>query len=346
MMVANAAPLPLPSHQLSPYKGLIPYSEADAAFFFGRDAERDVTIANLMASRLTLLYGESGVGKSSLVRAASRRTCGTRRAKTCIARDRPNPVSWSSIPGATIRWLHWLTPPRPPPRLPGKWRRARCRNMQSGSLVDAFARAADTVEGSLVVILDQFEEYFLYHPDEDGPGTFAYEFPQALASQRLNVSFLLAIREDALAKLDRFDRPIPNVFGNYLRIEHLDRAAGRLAIEQPVVEFNRLNGLEGTAASISIEPELVEAVLDEVKIGRVMIGEHGRGAIDGANPAMMRDDADRIETPYLQLVMSRLWGEDAAPANHAGAGVSVLRLATLQRLGGAERIVRSTWTPR
>ena len=51
----------------SPYKGLMPYTEADAAFFFGRDAEREVIIANLRAARLTLLYGESGVGKSSVL---------------------------------------------------------------------------------------------------------------------------------------------------------------------------------------------------------------------------------------------------------------------------------------
>ena len=53
----------------SPYKGLIPYSEEDAPFFFGRDAEREIITANLMASRLTLLYGASGVGKSSVLRA-------------------------------------------------------------------------------------------------------------------------------------------------------------------------------------------------------------------------------------------------------------------------------------
>src|SRR5262249_55508157 len=53
----------------SPYKGLMPYTEEDALFFFGREAEREVITANLMASRLTLLYGQSGVGKSSVLRA-------------------------------------------------------------------------------------------------------------------------------------------------------------------------------------------------------------------------------------------------------------------------------------
>lgn len=37
----------------SPYKGLIPYAEEDAAYFFGRDDERRIIAANLRASRLT-----------------------------------------------------------------------------------------------------------------------------------------------------------------------------------------------------------------------------------------------------------------------------------------------------
>src|SRR4030095_1821510 len=51
----------------SPYKGLVPFDEEDAPFFFGRDEERDLIIANLVASRLTLLYGATGVGKSSVL---------------------------------------------------------------------------------------------------------------------------------------------------------------------------------------------------------------------------------------------------------------------------------------
>jgi WD40 repeat protein len=44
---------------------------------------------------------------------------------------------------------------------------------------------------------------------------------------------------------------------------------------------------------------------------------------------------ERVETPYLQLVMTRLWAEEMA------AGSGALRLATLTRLGGAQRIVRT-----
>ena len=41
----------------------------DAQFFFGRDDDIDIIIANLIAYKLTVLYGPSGVGKSSIIRA-------------------------------------------------------------------------------------------------------------------------------------------------------------------------------------------------------------------------------------------------------------------------------------
>jgi hypothetical protein len=48
----------------SPYKGLIPYSEEDRLFFFGREPDRERITEQLKAWRLTILYGASGVGKS------------------------------------------------------------------------------------------------------------------------------------------------------------------------------------------------------------------------------------------------------------------------------------------
>ena len=58
-----------PTTATRPYKGLEYYAEADAPFFFGREGEEEIVVANLLAARLTLLYGPSGVGKSSLLRA-------------------------------------------------------------------------------------------------------------------------------------------------------------------------------------------------------------------------------------------------------------------------------------
>ena len=56
----------------SPYRGLAAFddSELDALYFFGRERDAEIVVANLIASRFTVLYGPSGVGKSSLLLAA------------------------------------------------------------------------------------------------------------------------------------------------------------------------------------------------------------------------------------------------------------------------------------
>ena len=53
----------------SPYRGLAPFedTELDALYFFGRERDTEIVVANLIASRLTVLYGPSGVWKSSLL---------------------------------------------------------------------------------------------------------------------------------------------------------------------------------------------------------------------------------------------------------------------------------------
>jgi WD40 repeat protein len=310
----------------SPYKGLTPFqdSDGDVPFFFGREHERELVEANLMASRLTVLYGETGVGKSSLLRAGVAHHLRALASGNREARGEPGLAvvvfdSWRDDPVAALRAAvasevtHALGGSVTPSGDDGR------------SLGDTLGMWQELLGGDLYVILDQAEEYFLYHGGEDGSGTFASDFPAVVNDAELRVNFVLAVRDDSLAKLDAFRARIPNVFGNYLRLEHLDRTAARAAIVEPVGEYNRL---VDPGDAVSIEPELVGAVLDQVVAGKVDIGQTGRGAVEGANGEA------RIETSYLQLVLRRLWDEEL------GAGSHELRLATLVRLGGAGQIVR------
>jgi WD40 repeat protein len=242
---------------VTPYKGLAPFedSELDALLFFGRGRETEVIVANLLASSLTVLYGPSGVGKSSILRAAVARRL----------RER--------VPDAHVVVLdEWATDPRLPEPV-----------------------------GETFFILDQFEEYFLYH--DNGP--LHERLPALLANPRVHV--LIAVREDALARLDAFQARIPNVFANRLRLDQLDEAAGRAAIVGPL---DRWNAEAPPDERVLIEGALVDAVLAQVPSKR-----------------------GGIEAPYLQLVMERIWEAEREDRS------SVLRASTLERLGGAERIV-------
>ena len=55
---------------VNPYRGLRAFEAGDRAVFFGRDAEARAVIERLRGDRLVVVAGDSGVGKSSLCRAA------------------------------------------------------------------------------------------------------------------------------------------------------------------------------------------------------------------------------------------------------------------------------------
>ena len=138
----------------------------------------------------------------------------------------------------------------------------------------------------------------------------------------------MAIREDAFAKLDRFKTRVPDLLDNYLRIRHLDERCAREAIERPLEAWNES---VDEAERVEIDGALVAAVLREVQSG-IRPGEQaGQGVIEQDG----HPEEERVEAPYLQLVMTRLWDEEMKEGSRR------LRRQTLDRLGGAERIVQN-----
>jgi WD40 repeat protein len=299
----------------SPYKGLAPFddSDVDALLFFGREWETEVVAANVLASRLTVLYGPSGVGKSSLLRAGVVRT-----------------LRHSSDPSPAVAYFGtWADEP-----LAGLEDAARDAVADAlgrepvdapGDLTDRFAAWSAELGAELCLLIDQLEELFLYHPAKEGGAGFVDLLPDLVLRPGLRVNVLLGVRDDALAQLDVFKERIPGLFMNSLRLDHLDREAGRKAILGPL---ERIAAITGTAGAMAIEPELVDEVLDEVAAGRIEPSIAGVGAVEGTARA------GRIETPYLQLVLQRLWDVER------GQGSEVMRVETLRSLGGAERIVQ------
>jgi WD40 repeat protein len=324
------------SPRANPFVGLVPFDEDDVPWFFGRDREQRIIGANLRSSRLTLLYGASGVGKSSVLLAAVVPALRAVVAEDRVARaqDRSGlrePVrfavstfsAWRDAPlhgltTAVAASVEAATGEAVQPWTPGT------------SLHETFAGWLGPVR-NLLIVLDQFEEYFLYHPHDDGPGTFAGEFVDIVNAADLRVNVLVSLREDGLAKLDRFKGRIPRLFDNYLRVGHLDLSAARRAIEGPIEEYNRR--LPAGAAPATIDEELIATILTEVRTREVALEGPGGPAPEAPEAAV--DASGHVETPLLQLVMQRLWtaAEDGGAAPH-------LRLATLrEQLGGIERIV-------
>lgn len=303
--IAPAGSLPVED----PYVGLTYFTEEYVDFFFGRDNETALIIGNLRASRLTLLYAESGVGKSSVLRAGvvARLHDFAERDRQGGGRPRLVPVVFSSWSGRPVAGLVQAIAEAIRPYLA----EAEAPELPE-DLEAALEAASEALDATLLVILDQFEEHFLYPEEAPEEDRVAAQIARCVNRPDLRANFLLSIREDSYAELgDLFRGKVKNVYGNFLHLDFLDRSGGREAIEKPIA---RLNELRPEAEPCELEPALVDAVLDQVQ---------------------RDEDDERIETTFLQLVMRRLWEEEAS------AGSRVLRLATLERLGGAQAIVGS-----
>ena len=187
----------------------------------------------------------------------------------------------------------------------------------------AARRASPTsADGYVYVILDQFEEFFLYH-DVDG----AVRHGARVAARRPGAPRQrppLAARGHARGAR-RLQGADPERLGNSLRLDHLDRGARRA---------RGRSGRSGassrsTGEHVEIEPELVEAVLDEVATGRLELVDGGRGQPNGG----ARRRAHRGAVPPARA---------RAPLGR-GAGGGLATCSGSRRcaaLGGAEAIVR------
>ena len=142
---------------LSPYKGLTPFedSEHDVRFFFGRERERALIEANLMASRLTVLYGETGVGKSSVLRAGVAHHLRGVAEANLVARNEPGMAvvvfdAWRDDP---LRALRTAVADAVTQALGGSLRPPD----DDVPLVDALRLWTSVLDGDIYVVLDQAE---------------------------------------------------------------------------------------------------------------------------------------------------------------------------------------------
>jgi Novel STAND NTPase 1 len=67
----------------------------------------------------------------------------------------------------------------------------------------------------------------------------------------------------------------------------------------------------------------------------IVFAQEWHGIIPIAEFALLANDTVRIEAPFLQLALTRLWDEETQANSH------ILRFSTLERLGGAQEIVRT-----
>jgi HEAT repeat protein len=267
---------------MKPYIGLRPYEEENQDIFFGRDREREILIDKLLVNKLTLLFAATGVGKSSLLRAA-----------VLPQLKQPGKANLD-----VVYYSDWVSDPLEKLK-EETFKVLKAREKVADdypiskdiSLKKFFRMCATFASDPLVVILDQFEEFFQYQKYRKNFIPFIEEFSHCISDRQAPVVFLISMREDFALELNIFkDYLLATPFENYFRLEKLKLEAARDVIRLPVER-----------CGFRYEYELLDALLKD-------LAERDKLAQWGTSPAEWGKEIPAyVEPPYLQIVCTQLW---------------------------------------
>jgi hypothetical protein len=151
------------------------------------------------------------------------------------------------------------------------------------------------------------------------------------------------MRDDGISKLDFFKGRLH--LNNMLRLRHLDRGQAFEAVLKPLLAFNEMRGEAFRVEGLPFEKladfqpgaeegSFVKEILDRVRVGEQFEFAEGQAKV---NSAASQDGVAsyEAETPYLQLVLLRLWEHPQTQSS------KILGMQTLENLGGVENIVKT-----
>src|SRR5262249_28191999 len=168
---------------------------------------------------------------------------------------------------------------------------------RDSSLASAVAAWGQDHKSPVILVLDQFEEFLLYHP-KPVETSFVQDLAAIVADPDSEAHVLLSLREDSLASLDALRSVIPGVLSSLVQLRPLDRTAAEQAILRPVAKWSEARF--GDPQAVAIEKPLVGTLLDQVR--QTGTGGTGTGLASDGAPSF-------VELPLLQLTLERLWEE-------------------------------------
>jgi hypothetical protein len=235
-----------------PYPGLRPFEPQESFLFFGRQANTNELLRRLSRQRLLAVVGTSGSGKSSLVRAGLipalyRGHLAGAGSSWCIAIMRPGSAPLDELTQALIAAELFSRKDKEIVR--------QTIGLSSMGLLNAIGQFGQQPLGSLLLVVDQFEELFRFnraHQSGAESPLFVAALLEAIDQMELPVYVVLTMRSDFLGDCAQFVG-LPEILNRsqYL-VPRLTREERQEAIEGPL----RLSG-------VRIAARLVQRLLND-----------------------------------------------------------------------------------
>jgi len=281
----------------NPFKGLSPYTAKDANKFWGRPKETEALADYASTRKLLVVYGKSGVGKTSLLQAGVIPRLQMDGFFSAYARIDKDPID--AIQRQVMEAF----------QASGSGAPSRAENLSSffENAEECLKRTSgrDGQETPIVLVLDQFEDFFgTFHKNgvEESRRKFTNQVAQVIYRKSLPVTFLFSMREDFLPEMDYFRATVPFILNNHYRLASLTLEAARTVITKTLEE-----------TSYHFEDDLIDTVLRDLE-------KSGDGGIE----------------PYaLQIVCSEIWERWDSEAKAITLDFYAKRLQGMQNILGS-----------
>ncbi len=205
----------------SPFKFLSAYEKSDHSFFFGREKESKDLYELTYDTRLILLYGASGTGKTSLVKCGLANKFRDSRWLGLYIRRNINLVA--SIKELLIEQLS--TP----------LIREKAAKL---SLIEIIEIVYLETFKPIYLLLDQFEELFILQPTIEEQIEF-FEAMKAVVELDISCSIIIIMREEFIAHLWEYEKMIPYLFDHRYRVEEIRSSDRQNIINQTLTAFEK-----------------------------------------------------------------------------------------------------------
>jgi hypothetical protein len=211
-----------------------------AVSWYPRETEASILAQLLRLSRLTVLYGEAGAGKTALLKNGVlpqlRRRASDRdfTAAPASAKELPFPDRRQIHPAAerapevAIFFDEWNEAPLAglEARMRGALRASRPRAAEpAASMAKSLGAWNQELGVRFLIIFDGFDEYLGASRDAPGIRKFGAQFEEVLKDDRLPANFLLALRDER-ALLERFEGRIALLGDTSVRLPSWHRIVG------------------------------------------------------------------------------------------------------------------------
>jgi hypothetical protein len=300
----------------SPFRSLDFFTTADAAVFAGREEEIEEVATRILAGPTLVVYGPSGVGKTSLLCAGVVPALENRRGyRVTYVRPLLSPRGdvWKALGADPEQPLAAaLTRLAAPDAAALEAPIAASPGAPAGAAIqvsDELSRILRrTTVAPHVLILDQLEELFTRF-EEPQRRPLWDGLVEVLDNPRAPIRLVLSLREEYLHVLDSAHPRLSSLLDRRFRLRGLAPFGARTAIVRPLV-----------AARIRYEPELVDrCVADLTEV-----------------PAGHSDEDGVVDPLLLQIVSSEVYRE----AEQRNPGAPSLTLAGYAELGGPAGVFR------